>query len=324
MTALLSLCIFLASPEPAERLCVVVVVGTPGEAEYETEFARWAGLWEQAATKSGSESIRIGDADENGTPDREGLQTALEQHASGAETLWLVLIGHGTWDGRTAKFNLRGPDVSADELAAWLKPVTRPVAVIDCSSASGPLLSKLSGPNRVVVTATRSGDESNYARFGGFLAEAIDDPAADLDKDGQVSLLEAYLTAGSRTEEWYKSKSRLATEHALLDDNADGLGTPAGWFRGVRATKRARDGAALDGVRANQMHLVPGDRERKLPPDVRRRRDEIERQVAALREEKGMLGEEEYYGRLEPLMVELARLYSGREPTPPNDRTPPR
>jgi hypothetical protein len=314
MTALLSLCLCFTAAEPAERPCVLIVVGTPGEPEYEAEFARWAGLWEAEAAKGGAEAIRIGGSDENGTPDRERLRALLEERASGTEPLWLVLIGHGTWDGRTAKFNLRGPDVSADELAAWLKPVTRPVAVIDCSSASGPLLNRLSAANRVVVTATRSGDESNYARFGGFLAEAIADPSADLDKDGQTSLLEAYLTAGGRTEEWYKSQSRLATEHALLDDNGDGLGTPAGWFRGVRATKRAKDGAALDGVRAHQMHLVPGDRERELSPEVRRRRDEIERQVAALREEKATLGEEEYYRRLEPLMVELARLYAGAKP----------
>ena len=95
--------------------------------------------------------------------------------------------------------------------------------------------------NRVVVTATRSGDEQNFARFGQYLAEAIADPRADLDKDGQVSLLEAFLTASSRVDEYYRTRSQLATEHALLDDNGDRLGTPADWFRGVRATE-ARQG----------------------------------------------------------------------------------
>ena len=87
----------------------------------------------------------------------------------------------------------------------------------------------------------------NFARLGQYLAEAIADPRADLDKDGQVSLLEAFVTGSSRVEEYYRTHSQLATEHALLDDNGDKLGTPASWFRGVRATQRAKDGATLDG-----------------------------------------------------------------------------
>src|SRR5262249_53253088 len=156
--------------------------------------------------------------------------------------LWIVLIGHGTFDGREAKFNLRGPDLTEVELAEWLAPLKRPAAVINCASASGPFLNRLSGPNRVVVTATRSGHEQNLARFGQSLAESIADPRADLDKDGQISLLEAYLTASSRVAEYYKTHAQLATEHPLLDDNGDKLGTPPDWFHGIRATKRAKDG----------------------------------------------------------------------------------
>ena len=73
------------------------------------------------------------------------------------EAVWLVLIGHGTYDGKEAKFNLRGPDVSDAELAEWLKACKRPLAVIDCSSSSAPFLNRLSGRDRVVITATRTG-----------------------------------------------------------------------------------------------------------------------------------------------------------------------
>jgi hypothetical protein len=219
------------------------------------------------------------------------------------------LIGHGTYDGREGRFNLRGPDVTDQELSDWLATVKRPLVVVNCSSASAPFLNRLSAENRVVVTATRSGNEINYARFGQFLAEAISDDRADLDKDGQVSLLEAYLTASHRVEEYYRARSQLATEHALLDDNGDRLGTPADWFRGVRAIRRARDGAQLDGIRAHQLHLILSDRERSIPPEVRRRRDHLELSVAALREQKGKLAEGDYYQRLETLMVELGRLY---------------
>ena len=311
MTTLLALCLCLASPGAADdRPCVLIVVGAPGTPEYAAQFRNWADQWQAAAKKGSAESVRIGLDEQTNVTDRDQLRAALAEHSTtGREPLWVVLIGHGTYDGRIAKFNLRGPDVTEAELAEWLAPLKRPLVLIHCGSASGPFLSKLSGTNRVIITATRSGDEQNYARFGQFLAEAIADPRADLDKDGQVSLLEAFLTAGSRVNEYYKTHSQLATEHALLDDNGDKLGTPADWFRGVRATKRAKDGAALDGVRAHQLHLVPSDREKALTPEIRQRRDQLELAIAALRNEKEKLKEDEYYRRLEPLFVELAKLY---------------
>ena len=187
--------------------------------------------------------------------------------------------------------------------------------VINAASASGPFMSQLSSKGRVIITATRSGFEQNYAHFGQYLAEAITAPQADLDKDGQTSLLEAYLTASRRVVEFYEVEGRLATEHALLDDNGDGLGTPADWFRGIRAVKKAREGAELDGFRAHQFHLVRSEAERKLPAGMRARRDELELEIAKLRESKTQLAEDEYYGRLEKLLLELARLYeSDSEP----------
>jgi hypothetical protein len=121
-------------------------------------------------------------------------------------------------------------------------------------------------------------------------------------------------------EEYYDAEVRLASEHALLDDNGDGLGTPAAWFRGLRATQRAKDGAALDGTRAHQFHLIASDYERKLPPEVRKRRDELELKIAALREEKQKLRESEYYDQLEKLMVDLAHVYADTQNATEDER----
>jgi hypothetical protein len=291
---------------------VIVVVGAPGAPEFEAHFGEWSKQWHEAAKKAAADMQIVGDTEAAKPDDRERLQKLLaESAAENQAPLWLVFIGHGTFDGHVAKFNLRGPDLSAEELAGWLAPIKRPIAVIQCASASAPFINRLAGKDRVVITATKSGDEQNFARFGQYIAGAIADLRADLDKDGQVSLLEAYLTACRRLEEFYSQEARLATEHALLDDNGDGLGTPAAWFRGLRATQRAKDDATLDGTRAHQFHLVASDRERKLPADALRRRDELELQVAALREKKDGLKEADYYGRLEPLMLELGRLYEG-------------
>jgi len=228
------------------------------------------------------------------------------------EELWIVFIGHGTFDGRAAKFNLRGPDISADELAAVLKPCKRPLAVIDCASASGPFINALSAPGRVIITATRSGYEENVTRFGNYLARDAADPAADLDKDGQTSLLEAFLMASRQTADFYKDAGRLATEHSLIDDNGDGLGTPAEFFRGVRAVKKAANGKSVDGVRAHQMNLVRSRSEQELSPALRARRDELEAQLSALRDRKAQMKEDDYYNQLEKILVETAKLYDAK------------
>lgn len=309
-------CLFGALEAPAadlsltgEQPTVILVVGAAGEPEYGKMFSDWAGLWEKACQQAGAKSVLLGQ-ETSATNVLSQLQQALQSKLQETNAaLWLVFLGHGTFDGQEARFNLRGPDLSASELVKWLEPFRRPLAVINASSASGPFISKLSGKGRVVVTATKSGFEQNFARFGQYLAESIADPQADLDKDDQTSLLEAYLTASRRVAEFYQLEGRLATEHALLDDNGDGLGTPADWFRGIRAVKKAREGAELDGFRAHQLHLVLSEAEKKLPPEVRARRDELEIEIARLRESKTQLGEDEYYRRLEKLLLELARLY---------------
>jgi hypothetical protein len=304
--------LFAASALADDRQAVLVVVGAPGADEYAAPFAAWAERWKQAAEQSGADFHAIGLAEAaEKESDRELLRQQLAAfERSPPQALWLVLIGHGTFDGKLAKFNLRGPDVSATELADWLKPLDKtPLAVINCTSASGPFINALSAPQRVVIAATKSGYEHNYARFGDHLSQAIADQAADLDKDGQTSLLEAYLAASARTQEFYQQESRLATEHALLDDNGDALGTPADWFRGWRAVRAAKDGASPDGSRANQFVLVRRGQEAALPAEVRQRRDELELAIDALRQQKAALSEDAYYAALEPLLVEMARLY---------------
>jgi hypothetical protein len=162
----------------------------------------------------------------------------------------------------------------------------------------------------VIVTATQSGQEIQFARFGDQMSAAIADPAADLDKDGQTSLLEAFLAASHRVEEFYKQNGRLATEHALIDDNGDARGTPANWFQGLRATRAARNNTPLDGTRAHQWHLVMSATEQAMPPELRARRDELELKVEALRARKSTLAEADYYAQLDVLLLELARLYA--------------
>ena len=298
----------LAADEPPSA-DLILVVGAAGTAEYGTMFNAWSDRWLQAAEQGRVEVTLIGRTTPGDVPDRERLQQYLtDAVAEAARPLWIVLIGHGTFDRKTARFNLRGPDVSSEDLHDWLTPLTRPVAVIDCSASSAPFLTILSAKNRVVLTATKSGGEENFSRFGEFLAAAISDPDADLDKDEQTSLWEAYLAASRRTVEFYQSDGRLQTEHALLDDNGDQQGTRADLFQGLQLKDGVTAANPLDGPLAHQWHLIPSDREAKLPLEVRQRRDELELEILRLRDRKSNLPADEYDAMLEQLLVELARL----------------
>jgi hypothetical protein len=313
---ILFLAAWMQSANPTDTTTVVVVVGAAGSREYGQQFHQWAERWQAAAAEGGAAVHGVGeDADAN-RDDREHLRELLQsQTGQSTAPLWVVLIGHGTFDGQHAKFNLRGPDVTAAELDSWLQPVERPQVIINCSSSSAPFINRLSASKRVVVTATKSGFELNYARFGEYLCAAIVDSEADLDKDGQTSLLEAFLSASARVSEFYAQEARLRTETALMDDNGDGRGTPAAWFRGIHTTRQPRDAATEpDGPRAHQIHLVPHSREQEMPPSLREQRDELELQIVRLRESRdGTESEDEYYAALEPLLVKVARIYDQLE-----------
>jgi len=302
-----------------EQRTLIVVVGAEGEPEYGKRFAASAELWKEAARAGGFELFVIGQDPDPSRDDRtQLLERISEEQAKPAGELWLVFIGHGTFDGRNARFNLRGPDISAAELADALKESRRTLAVIQCASASAPFMNALAGTNRVIITATKSGYEVNVTRFGDYFAQAIANPEADLDKDGQTSLLESFLMASRRVQQFYEEDGRLATEQALLDDNGDGLGTRADWFRGVRAVKTAAGGKSVDGIRAHQMNLVRSEIEKQLPADVRARRDELEQKLSALRSKKSSMAEDEYYRQLEAVLLEIARLYNGAGPSASN------
>ena len=313
----------LMGAEAADQPTVVVVVGAAGSEEYGRQFTLWAERWQRAAETGGARCLTVGLESSNGQSDRQRLQGLLRRESlSGRGEFWLLLIGHGTFDGRSAKFNLRGPDVSAGELKEWLSEVDRPTAVINCASASGPFLRTLSAEGRIVISATKSGFEQNFARFGDYLSQTITDPAADLDKDGQTSLLEAFLSASHRTQEFYRVEGRLPTEHALLDDNGDALGSRADWFRGLRAIRDAGNGKALDGLRSHQRHLVRSRRERQLSAEQRRRRDELELAVIQLRRSKSQQTEQAYFQQLERLLLQLADLYVPATAKRPQPRRP--
>ncbi|HMO15761.1 MAG TPA: hypothetical protein PKA83_16700 [Pirellulaceae bacterium] len=298
---------------------IVVVVGAGGEEEFESQFRTWADRWIHAAAKHGVDAILI-DGDVGSISSLERLQAELSQWAesNNESVLWLVLIGHGTFDGTDAKFNLVGPDLSTNQLKEMLAPAEGKCVILGCFSASAPFINALSGGNRIVVSATKSGYEYNFSRFGDYLSRIVESVANgdlqyDLDKDEQVSLLEMVTTAARQTADFYAADKRLATEQALLDDNGDGLGAPLDCFRGVSPTRKARAGVRTDGLGGNRFFLFPNPVAKTWPADLLARRNELEERLEHLRSRKAIMSENDYYRELEEIALQLAELYRNFE-----------
>jgi hypothetical protein len=291
--------ILLTCSLQARNLDVIIVRGADGAEEYGKKFSTQVEAWKAACAK-GEATVEI----------ISGAETTakLEKRLAAAKpdrSLWLVLIGHGTFDGREAKFNAEGPDFEAKQLAGWLAPLKQEIAVIHCASSSGGFVRPLAGKGRIIITATKGPDEVFYARFGEHFAEAIGGLGdADLDQDKQVSLLEAFRHASKAAALFYENEGRLATEHALIEDNGDGVATRREVLEAPPAEVK------LDGERASQLVLVLSDEEKKLTDEQRTKRDALEVELKKLKEQRAELSDDDYYARLEKLLRELGGVYS--------------
>lgn len=294
---------------------IVIIVGAEGTREYGQTFHDAAMKWQGIAESNDCRQVTIG----LGGPadDRQRLMDVLKELADpkkdedGDAPIWVIMLGHGTYADGVAKFNLRGKDVSASELAEWIAPITRPMVFVNGSSSSGPFVNRLSGQNRVVVTGTKSGSEQNFTRFGGYFAEAMASKKADLDHDDEISVTEAFLLAARNVASYYDSEGRISTEHALIDDNGDSAGTPFKLLLDQRMSGKAatKDNRPIDGKLAAKISLSPDGKHARLTEPQRRQRDELESKLRALQSKRDQMPEDEYLAEITPIMLDLAKLY---------------
>jgi hypothetical protein len=314
----LTLLALLAVPSAAQETRVLVVVGLGGDPEHRETFHQWATELRSAAVERfGVREERIvylgerpdeAPGEMQGRSTREAVASALATLAGEAgpqDRILLVLIGHGSGQGESVLFNLPGPDLSPGDLDVMLKDFpTQLVAVVNTTSSSGPFVSALSGTNRIVVAATKTAQERNETQFGGFFVEALRAEGSDLDKDGRISLLEAFQYASREVERYYQERNLLATEHAQLDDDGDGTGSAEpgadaadGWLaRGfwLGSTSAAGTGAVPDSVTDPVLLRLYEERA------------ELERRIAELRALRGQMEESQYERELEELLVAMA------------------
>ncbi len=202
----------------------VTVAGLGGEPDYEQRFTANAKDLDKVFKASGPSAHVYTLYGSGATADAlKKVMAGIAQQATASDDLVLILIGHGSFDGSEYKFNLVGPDLTAAELAALCDRVAaKRQLVVDTTSASGGAMAALERPGRAVVTATKSGTEKNATVFARYFVEALQDPAADTDKNEALTAMEAYTYAAKKTAAFYDSQKRLATEHAVFDDTGRG------------------------------------------------------------------------------------------------------
>ena len=287
---------------------MLIVVSEPGDPTYDLEFRRQAKAWRKIAEKGNIAVTTIGLESSPEANDKPALEKAIQGFSKDGGDLWLIWIGHGSYDGRTANFNLRGDDIDSKTLATLLKALTRRLVILNLFSASAPFLDALSGENRIIISSTRSTGQRNYSRFGEKLADVISSTDADLDLDGEVSLLEATLEAAAKTEAFYTDAQRVVQEHSVIEDNADQLGTPTVAFKGFRAEMESDD-SLPDGALTREIHFLKANPD-PLSGEAREKRAQLELEIHQLHRSKKDLPEDKYFELLEELMLSMAEIYS--------------
>ena len=280
----------------------VIISGASGEPAYAKQFQEWTTqLSSVLSEKFGFDGKHVRVLSEKQATAEEVKRTfaTLKSELDPNNVVFVFFIGHGSYDGKESKFNLVGPDLSAFEYNVLLSSLpTRRIVVFNMSSASGEFVKSLAAKGRIVVAATRSGQETNATRFAGFFIAALNANDADTNQDGHVSVLEAFIYASRLTDDFYKHAGRLATEHALLDDNGDGIGhEKAEAGEGLLARATYLDSLSVEEAAANMATA-------KLMKERVRLEGEIEQWIAR----KGTMPEAEYDATLERLFIELAKV----------------
>jgi hypothetical protein len=303
----------LATPVAAQSVHMAVIVGLSGDPDHAKLFERWASTLIDAATgRMGipkDHIVYLSERPEDDAQRASGKSTQVEitrafanlaKSVKEEDVVFVVLIGHGTFDGRVAKFNLPGPDMTAADFAPLLKSLKgKQVVFVNTASASGPFIAELSAPGRTIVTATRSGAERFATLFGGYFVDALAGDAADADRNRRVSVLEAFDAARLGVGRAYEQAGTMLTEHPLLDDSGDKQGSPDPKPDG----KNGRIAAVLS------LGTVTAAEALREDPKVRalyEERRDLERRVEGLKLMKTGMEPDRYAAELEKLLTALA------------------
>jgi hypothetical protein len=300
----------IAAPQvaAAEERYALIVSGVSGTEKFAASQKTWlASLQSTLQKRLGFTAERITVLSETGTgatiANRENVTralAALKSRVTADDTLLVVLMGHGTYDGKVAKFNLVGPDMDSREWKASLEGNPSRLVFVNTTSSSFEFVPALSGKNRIVIAATDSAAQKYATMFPQYFIEALDESAkADNDKNGRLSVWEAFAYASQAVKQAFEKQGTLVTERSVIDDNGDGVG------------KEAAAATGTDGVLSKTTFLDPlpaATSANSAVAALEKRRITLEAEIEQLKAKKGEMPAGQYEEELERLAIELAKI----------------
>lgn len=287
----LALALWLAAATPAHaELYYLIVGGIGGEPTYTEQFDKDTAALEAVARRTTADSRVIVLKGEEATRDAlvERLGS-LQARAKPADSLVVMLVGHGSYDGEAYKLNLPGPDIDGAELGKLLNAVpARSQLVVNATSASGAVLETWAAEGRTLITATRSGFERNATRFAQHFAAALAAGSADINKNGVITAQEAFDYASRRVADSFEKDGTLATEHPQMAGGAPARLTVA---------RLAAAGPPADAAPASPAVAA-----------LMAERDKIDADIEALRDRRTSMANDVYLAELQKLLVQLAEV----------------
>lgn len=277
----------------AQQTHMLIVTGLAGEPQFAKSFKETtAALADAAKQKWGvadeslivlGEDPALDPAHVKAKSTKEEVAKAfvtLSKRVQSGDVLFVFLNGHGSGEGAQSRVNLPGADATAAEYNTWISGFTKQTIVfVLAGSGGGDFLQVLAAPNRVIVSATRTAMERNETMFATPFVKGLTSAEADADKDGRVSVIEAFTYAKKEVARAYETDNRMLTEHATLSDSV--------------AARSIAFGGAQASSNPKVIALVA-------------ERQALESQVAALRAKKATMSATAYENELEKLLIGIA------------------
>ena len=316
------LLITVAAAAGAEQRYQIIVTGATGGAAYAQQYAKWTqSLSQTLIERMKFDPARVTVLSETADETRAAtaasmrrIMSALRRQMQTEDLLFVLLIGHGTFDGVDAKFNLVGPDLGRRN-GPHLRGMPGRLVVVNSAAASFPFIERLSGARRVVISATDSVAQQFDTVFPEYFVEAFREEAGTRRQERAGFGLGGVRLGGRRRAAPLQQRAQLATERSLLDDNGDGVGREAA-AQGEDGSLSSR--TYLDSSAAG---APPTD---EVLVELLQRRAALEAEAEELQVKKQFMGPDEHSREARAVMIALARVSNSRaDERDPAHRRPP-
>ena len=266
------------------EIYVTIIQGLDGSPKYHQQFSEQAEKLRVAAeTVTSNNRVKFMYGDDATRDNILSFFQNLSKSTNNNDRIAVFMIGHGSFDGIEYKFNIPGPDITAEDIVTIMDEQPAGIQLlVNTSSASGVLNNGLKKDSRVLITATRSGNERLATRFGAYFFDAFEDPSADINKNNAITAQEAFDYAEREVKDYFEYEGQLATEHSVIS------GDYAGQFVLARI--------GLDNPSSDDPELV----------GLIRQRDDLDIKLEDLQLRKSELEAGDFLNQLQQLMIDLS------------------